>query len=503
MKPAPSARCGRRLPPEARQAGDPRQPPRQARRGRDPLPRRRRLRPHGDPRAWSTRSSPATTSSCSACAARPRRASCAALVDLLDPEIPVLAGSELNDDPLAPISTTGPAAGRGDRRRRTGRVAAPGGALQREARDARRLDRRPARRHRPDQGGDPQADLRRPRGDPLRDHPAHQPRHLRDQRAARPGAAHPGRPAEHPRGARPADPRLPGAHPDRHPDGLLGQPGGLHEPRQHHHAAQGPHLLPDPHPLPAGRGDRGDDHRPGGLDRARWRGRRSREEVRLLVEEISLRRPGERPRRPDLRGLGAGGDRRPRAAGLEPRAPGPRHRRHAGPPAPGDLQMLLPAITGKVEMVYEGEQQGAEVVARQLVGEAARRSSTAASPRSARSSAAAARTTTAPTPGSSPGSPRERRGHAVRRAAVRRVRGRARQGAGPARDGRRGRPGGPRSGPSPPSCSSRGSTSTSSWPARTSTAGELQGAGQVPALEAAPPQLGRWQARHPLTTRRR
>jgi magnesium chelatase subunit I len=33
-----------------------------------------------------------------------------------------------------------------------------------------------------------------------------------------------------------------------------------------------------------------------------------------------------------------------------------------------DLHMLLPAITGKVEMVYEGEQQGAEVVARRLIG---------------------------------------------------------------------------------------------------------------------------------------
>jgi len=32
--------------------------------------------------------------------------------------------------------------------------------------------------------------------------------------------------------------------------------------------------------------------------------------------------------------------------------------------------MLLPAITGKVEMVYEGEQQGAEVVARKLIGTA-------------------------------------------------------------------------------------------------------------------------------------
>ena len=37
-----------------------------------------------------------------------------------------------------------------------------------------------------------------------------------------------------------------------------------------------------------------------------------------------------------------------------------------------DLQMVLPAITGKVEMVYEGEQQGPEVVARQLIGIAAK-----------------------------------------------------------------------------------------------------------------------------------
>jgi len=37
-----------------------------------------------------------------------------------------------------------------------------------------------------------------------------------------------------------------------------------------------------------------------------------------------------------------------------------------------DVQMLLPAITGKVELVYEGEQKGAEVVARQLIGQAIR-----------------------------------------------------------------------------------------------------------------------------------
>ncbi len=42
-------------------------------------------------------------------------------------------------------------------------------------------------------------------------------------------------------------------------------------------------------------------------------------------------------------------------------------------PRLADLQMLLPAITGKVEMVYEGEQQGAEVVARRLIGQACKK----------------------------------------------------------------------------------------------------------------------------------
>ncbi len=42
-------------------------------------------------------------------------------------------------------------------------------------------------------------------------------------------------------------------------------------------------------------------------------------------------------------------------------------------PRLADLQMLLPAITGKVEVVYEGEQQGAEVVARRLIGAAIRK----------------------------------------------------------------------------------------------------------------------------------
>jgi magnesium chelatase subunit I len=41
-------------------------------------------------------------------------------------------------------------------------------------------------------------------------------------------------------------------------------------------------------------------------------------------------------------------------------------------PRLADLMMLIPAITGKLEMVYEGEQQGAEVVAKSLIGSAVR-----------------------------------------------------------------------------------------------------------------------------------
>ena len=45
-----------------------------------------------------------------------------------------------------------------------------------------------------------------------------------------------------------------------------------------------------------------------------------------------------------------------------------------------DVQMLLPAITGKVEMVYEGEQKGVEVVARALIGAAVKKRFAAAFP---------------------------------------------------------------------------------------------------------------------------
>ncbi len=44
----------------------------------------------------------------------------------------------------------------------------------------------------------------------------------------------------------------------------VGEPRGLHQPRPHHHAAEGPLRQPDPHPLPARRGHRDGHRAPGG-----------------------------------------------------------------------------------------------------------------------------------------------------------------------------------------------------------------------------------------------
>ena len=49
------------------------------------------------------------------------------------------------------------------------------------------------------------------------------------------------------------DPRLQGPPAARRVRHGLGQPRGLHQPRPHHHPAQGPLRLADPHPLPADR----------------------------------------------------------------------------------------------------------------------------------------------------------------------------------------------------------------------------------------------------------
>jgi magnesium chelatase subunit I len=70
---------------------------------------------------------------------------------------------------------------------------------------------------------------------------------------------------------------------------------------------------------------------------------------------------------------GAAGAAAPAAAASQATPANPARKDARVYPRLCDLQMLLPAITGKVEMVYEGEQQGAEVVARRLIGQAVKK----------------------------------------------------------------------------------------------------------------------------------
>ena len=90
-----------------------------------------------------------------------------ALVGLLDEWMPIVAGSEINDDPYNPVSSHARHLVAGARRRHADRVGAPRAPLRREAGDARHVDRRPDRRGRPDQGRRGPLPLRRAH-DPLR-----------------------------------------------------------------------------------------------------------------------------------------------------------------------------------------------------------------------------------------------------------------------------------------------------------------------------------------------
>ena len=73
------------------------------------------------------------------------------LVDLLDEWLPIVAGTEINDDPYAADLALRAARGRRRGRRDADRLGAPLRALRREARHARHVDRRPHRRGRPHQ----------------------------------------------------------------------------------------------------------------------------------------------------------------------------------------------------------------------------------------------------------------------------------------------------------------------------------------------------------------
>ena len=177
-----------------------------------------------------TRSWPATTSSSSASAARPRPAwpGCSSACSTSGSRSSAAASSTTIRSRPSARPREAIVERDGDETRH--RLAAARPALRREAGDAGHHHRRPHRRGRPDQGR--RGPLPVGRADaPLRPDPARQPRHRRDQRAARPRRADPGRPAQRARGARRPDPRLhrpPAARPVRR---RLGQPRGLHQSR--------------------------------------------------------------------------------------------------------------------------------------------------------------------------------------------------------------------------------------------------------------------------------
>lgn len=97
------------------------------------------------------------------------------------------------------------------------------------------------------------------------------------------------------------------------------------------------------------------------------------EEVELLLEEIAFA-----ARESDLVDQSSGVSARVAIAAMELLVSNLERRALATGEEPAwprlvDVHMLLPAITGKVEMVYEGEQKGAEIVARTLVGAAVKK----------------------------------------------------------------------------------------------------------------------------------
>ncbi len=114
------------------------------------------------------------------------------------------------------------------------------------------------------------------------------------------------------------------------------------------------------------------DHRAGGVDRARpaaGGGPASRCACWSRRSRSPRARASSSTRAPASRRASRSRALELLVSNLERRALRDRRRRRCCPRV-CDLPLLGPAITGKIEMVYEGEQQGAEMVARKLVGQA-------------------------------------------------------------------------------------------------------------------------------------
>ena len=141
----PGRAARRRLPAAQRQGGDARQPAAPScatvcRSCPASWATTRRSCPRSRTPCW-----PARTSSCSASAARPRAGSLARWSALLDEWVPEVAGAELHDDPLRPVSAHARAVVAEAGRRHAGGLAASRRSLRGEARHPGHHHRRPGR----------------------------------------------------------------------------------------------------------------------------------------------------------------------------------------------------------------------------------------------------------------------------------------------------------------------------------------------------------------------
>jgi len=293
------------------------------------------------------------------------------LVTLLDEEIPILAGSEVNDNPFAPISKFGRelVAEQG--------AGTPIAWLPRESRFVEKLatpgrhHRRHHRRRGPHQGRARRSPAVRRADDALRAPAPGEPRHLRDQRAARPRREDPGGPVQHHAGG--------GRPGEGYPVRLNLDVALVFTANPEDYTARGKIITP----LKDRIGSEIVTHYPYTVElgaaitrQEAWLERNGRplklpDFVAELIERVAFearedkrvdRRSGVSQRLPIsvLENVVSNAERRTVTT-----------KEKTVVPRISDIYAALPAITGKLELEYEGELQGPESIAKDLIRRAA------------------------------------------------------------------------------------------------------------------------------------
>jgi magnesium chelatase subunit I len=290
-----------------------------------------------------------------------------ALTTLLDAQMPYIAGCEIRDNPYDPICRRCREAVCRSRRRDAHRLSDSRSALCGEAGHAGRDHRRPDRRYRPHQSGARRTrTLERVHGS-LRPAAARQSRHLRHQRTSRPRRQNSGRPVQHHAGRRCADQRLPGAPAARYCLVFSANPED--------YTARGKIITP----LKDRIGSEIRTHYPATVD----------EGIAITAQEAWTRRNGHAMHLPiyiqqviERIAFAAREDKKiDKRSGVSQRLPisamenvisnaerrAIRNDEKLVVPRVSDVYAALPAITGKLELEYEGEMKGADHVSRELI----------------------------------------------------------------------------------------------------------------------------------------